>query len=577
MNTMDVQRSRIPLRSWSHTSVVAAVGVGTFSFVSILYACKWILLAINVSLPPSVVGAIALTSALIAASSIARERALVSMLSTAALIATAITIDARQVDTSFDGQMYHQEAMLRLLEGWNPISGDQLRAVAAEQTTRIDFLLEHFPKFPWITGAALAELTGTLEAGKAVQSLLLVAAAFLCCAVARMVFGVPVATSWWLSVLAAGSPIVVAQLGSAYVDGITSLVLLIALIAGIGAVFSTDSVLTGLLATIAPTALALLVNTKLTGLIYGVGLGGSLVVLALVYARPIPAIVLAVGIVWGIVAFGFDPYVRNTLRYGSPVYPVTAYSFSGVTPIEESLIVDQLPGDFVGEDRFSKLGASLFGRSENVHRPLVSAPKWPWKVTREEFEAFRDPDVRIAGFGPLFALILCSALVLNAGLLLQHRRVGGMVALMSFVLLTSTLVNPEAWWARYVPQLWFIPLVIAAGAVTRHSSFFRWVGGAVLMLMTVNVAGIAWLRFLHVRDAGALQQTQLERLADSASVAVQFGQFRSLRARLRYYGVPFHEVAELPCRVPGEIFYAPVNYCATAKGEGGIPLPEQSR
>jgi hypothetical protein len=67
-------------------------------------------------------------------------------------------------------------------------------------------------------------------------------------------------------------------------------------------------------------------------------------------------------------------------------------------------------------------------------------------------------DVRIGGFGPLFGGIV---LLMLAALIIGGRGPTWEGGVLIFLLFICTVINPEMWWARYVPGLWLVPVLIA--------------------------------------------------------------------------------------------------------------------
>ena len=65
-------------------------------------------------------------------------------------------------DNSWDGLAYHQEAVLRLAAGWNPLFES-----SGSYGTGEELYLDHYAKGPWIAAAAVLKATGHVEAGKA--------------------------------------------------------------------------------------------------------------------------------------------------------------------------------------------------------------------------------------------------------------------------------------------------------------------------------------------------------------------------------------------------------------------------
>ncbi len=69
--------------------------------------------------------------------------------------AVSARISVAFYDVSFDGQAYQQEGVYQLAQGWNPLFTHYLSPISIDQNVK----LIHYPKGPWIIGAAMYRLT----------------------------------------------------------------------------------------------------------------------------------------------------------------------------------------------------------------------------------------------------------------------------------------------------------------------------------------------------------------------------------------------------------------------------------
>jgi len=123
-----------------------------------------------------------------------------------ACAAAALAFGAAFYDVSWDGQVYHQQAVLALAEGWNPFWDAPLSIAARPDNIWIN----HYPKAAWIAQAILFRATGSLEAAKGLQLLPLAAAALLVFAALRA-RGLRPWSAGVLAALTAGNPVALAQ------------------------------------------------------------------------------------------------------------------------------------------------------------------------------------------------------------------------------------------------------------------------------------------------------------------------------------------------------------------------------
>ena len=69
-------------------------------------------------------------------------------------------------------------------------------------------------------------------------------------------------------------------------------------------------------------------------------------------------------------------------------------------------------------------------------------------------------DMRIGGFGYFWSgilLLLLPFVILNKNEISENNKIYYFTIIL---LWSSVLLNPESWWARYVPQFWLIPIFI---------------------------------------------------------------------------------------------------------------------
>jgi hypothetical protein len=296
----------------------------------------------------------------------------------------------------------------------------------------------------------------------------------------------------------------------------------------------------------------LAINLKFTGIPY-VLIGGAGLAIIAANARKFDVTRLAVwsvigGVVLG-VGFGCDPYVKNTVTHKHPFFPLR-----GENAID--IMANTMPRPLMQMGRLEKLGFSLFHESSNDLNPTIRL-KVPMSVaSTEEINTFQIHDVRLGGWGPLFGGILILALGAMGALLAlsKQRQAVWLMSATVLVLMASVLANPEAWWARYTPQLWLVPLIVSVALLSHRARPIRITGFMVGLLMLVNSSLVAKAYYpFNYRTSGELhaEMSKLARCTDP--IAVSFGQFPALRVRLERANVPFTMVSSpegLICAAP---------------------------
>jgi hypothetical protein len=441
-------------------------------------------------------------------------------------------------DTSWDGQNYHFEALLQLADGWNPFYESPTNAVYSQH-------LEHFTKGPWINAVALYKLTGNLEQAKAFHMLLMLAA-FLLSITALSTFRT-LKRQWvvLLSVLATFNPVSLCQLFTFYVDGLMSSLLVIVVSLFI-LIYRQPS---RLLMVTAASAIVIIVNIKLTGALYATIIGVSYSVWAICRKKQYRvdlATCLLAGYCAGVLLVGYNPYITQYaskfLSTGNPFYPSNLKTF---IPLE-----DNAPSNFLSMNWGEKLLTSLLSRSQATKEP--SQYKWPFTVALDEILAFYAPDVRVAGFGPLFGGVSLLTVALWIGALARYRRrlmLASILLLLLAAILASGLSNPEAWWARFVPQLWMLPLltILLIVSTTPHGRLHR-LSHIAVVILCINQLLITPPYLVGVIARSALQTHHLSQLKNTGErIIVTFNHFVSMESRFTEWGIDYQSVDALPC------------------------------
>lgn len=445
------------------------------------------------------------------------------------LLLAALLLAGRFYDVSPDGQTYHQRAIIDLAFGWNPVYAPQAPA---------HFSIVNFPKGPWLSAASVYALTGRVEQAKGFNALLIVAAFLLVLETVRSVTKLPLATSVLVSGLAAANPVAVTQALSFYVDGQLASYLLMLTCAALLVTFRPSRITKATFALLLVAA----VNVKLTALVYVLLFGiGSIVGTYLADRARVreTTLVAVTAIAFGTVVVGFNPYVVNTVGYRNPFYPMAG-------PNARIGYEDQRPANFNDMKSITRLAASLLSRAQ--WGTQAAELKWPFTLSVDELRSNAYPDTRTAGFGPLFggAMILATvSLGLSGSVGGRRADVRAALAVVAGLLM-SVVIIPEAWWARYVPQLWLIPVVSAVTAVAMvKRRVVQILGYAVLAVLVVNVLAVGGYYALYQYRQTAELSAQLARLAgEPGGVAVAFRGFSSNSVRLKEAGVRYVEISD---------------------------------
>jgi hypothetical protein len=249
------------------------------------------------------------------------------------------------------------------------------------------------------------------------------------------------------------------------------------------------------------------------------------------------ALSLAMGTAVGCLFVGFNPYVTNTVRNGNPFYPLAG-------PGAVDIMTTNSPANFHGMNRFEELFVSVFSRTENVYGLQSSHWKWPFTIDREELAGIW-LDTRVAGFGPLFGGAVLLSLALLATAWASDKKKTLAFTGLGLLILCSALVNPEAWWARYAPQLWLLPVLCAMLGLSINSRPQKLLGLAIALVLILNLCLVSAYYFEQQYTDNAILENQLAQMRGAHLVLVSFGSDYSNRVRLAEADVHYREVARL--------------------------------
>jgi hypothetical protein len=274
----------------------------------------------------------------------------------------------------------------------------------------------------------------------------------------------------------------------------------------------------------------------------------------------------AAALALGVVVFGFNPYVTNTVHRGHPLYPVlgTAAYPSHADLGEDGIEKWETPANMKGRNRVVRLGYALFGRpgAQPFHPGENAEIMIPFDVGWKDFGMYYFHDVRISGFGPLFSGAFLMSLVMLGAAAARPGPVRLAVLITAGTIVLSLLVSEHTWWARYGPQLWWIPvLAVIAGLLNVGPRAAGWSTWALATLLVVNTVPVAFVHFRWEADATRTTNEQLERLRGAAGVLADFQYFgEPFGMRLRNAGVAFTAVDRLPCETPIELMSVSPGY-----------------
>ena len=355
-------------------------------------------------------------------------------------------------DFSYDGTTYHQASIIWLKWGWNPIY-TKLSTFAGSLPYQFPSSLEygqHFLKFFEIIGANIYALTGKIELTK-LTNFILALSAF--CYTFYSIKNYKDISNWRVGIFAflfVFNPVCVYQALTNYVDCAFYYAFLILIFALINFTKSQDK---NTLFMIVMSSV-IFANIKLTGLFTVLIM--LFVFLIAFFTKKLSKV--SILIIFLIFLTGINPYITNLLSGYNPLYPVVKNSFLNAN---KEYMTTSYPTGFENANRFKKLFISTFSSSRNLSLLINKDEptlKIPFTITNDDI--FHFEDMRVGGFGYFFSGILLCALILSAFLRFKNKKDKRLFFIVMAILALSILGNHEAWWARFVPQMWSLPLFI---------------------------------------------------------------------------------------------------------------------
>lgn len=356
-----------------------------------------------------------------------------------ALISSAILYD-----NSFDGNTYHQGAIIDMLAGCNPYYHPE----------QIDIIWgRHYAKALEIAASTIAIFFNRIECGKAVNIMLIQASLFIAYSFLRRRFAqLSLQRTLLITTLITLCPTVIRQAYIYYTDYALYTFMLLAIIALI-TLYSSNNPLSWCILAI---SVIFATSTKFTIAFYLYLTIATAIVWYYVTNHRQQSIRLTIAAaIFAIIGFGiigYHPYITNTIGWGNPFYPLIGGNVD--------IMTSNTPELYLEGNRVSNWFRSLFynAQGSGIWIPFVSDSLHDYYISY---------DSRIAGFGPFFGYVLFASIALMALTLykqkhyiipLKHQAYTYII--LSAILLVACFVFEQSWWMRYTPFLWAVPIIL---------------------------------------------------------------------------------------------------------------------
>jgi hypothetical protein len=447
-----------------------------------------------------------------------------------ALIVTAALTCDYYYDLSFDGQWYHQDAIILLNQGWNPF-WDAPIAHSVASGLNADYV-NHYAKAAWLTAQAFYDLLPWIQMSK-MANLLWIFASFLITMGGLFRWTQRPFVAVIIALLLAASPAAVGQSLSFYVDGqLYSLMLILAILLADVFIDGYSTIRwTGIM-----LAFVYLSNLKFTGLIYGILMMGLLLIAVAIKNKPAlfkTMVISGLTIILGVSVFGACTYVRNIREKGHPFYPIMGENNEG-----KHIAEVQYPKNFFDKNRFEKWNLATFSyptyTSPDTH---PSRPKtlFRWKNIRESFPYYQLHQPMVIGaLGPFSAEVILLLLPLLGILLYRHFK--GVFPWVLLGLIAIVIVQPEFWNYRYASHALFVlGWILLFGLLDTN----RWIQSYTFILVVGFIANFAicGLEYAKWNQAGSQAIHAEKKQLQHQSLYIKKGWIRSMDIRMKEWGI----------------------------------------
>lgn len=439
------------------------------------------------------------------------------------LFVTSIFVCGKIYDVTADGNTYHKLAIGALKNGWNP-SYESVRDFTKEDGNVFDvsseninaLWVDHYAKATEIFASVIYSVTNNIESGKAYTILLM----YICFAIIGSYLYQNKKIHWLASIVIAGliafNAITIVQIGNYYVDGALMMSLFLILYSCFVIGQEEDKELRKETFFVLAASIIWCINAKFTGLAFS-GLFCFAFYIYWLYKSYkkgkdifkkdfikytvfyIITVIVAIGIV------GFSSYTKNFIDHGHPLYPL-----SGKGHVD-NMVVQEQPKSFSDKNHIEIFLISLFSKGQNVSPSYSSENvqpelKIPFTFSKEEVKNYTIPDIRMAGFGPLFSGIFIISVIVAIVMVIQfirNKRYDLLAPYLIVVGITTLLliILDGNYWARYIPYVFTIPVISLIYLLYNTKNKIKVAIGVILsVLMIINSGLVFYVTVKNIRD-----------------------------------------------------------------------------
>lgn len=457
-------------------------------------------------------------------------------------------------DTSWDGQGYHQSAVIALSSNWNPALDP---SIDFTQELPSQIFAEGYPSALWELEATVYSVTNRINSAKVFNiAIAMIAALMVYSLLRKLKFSIILSSI--ISLLITLQPVYLIQVLTFMEDGFGYELLVIAA-ASLAIMASSRKDYWAIFSFI--MAELFLVTTKYSHLPLSVILGGlfALIIINRIMngdyrINKITISLFGLFIFASLVFFSL-PYLRNQFHHNAMFYPTNIPELMG------SVRYNNVPNNLQDSDKFTLLFYGIFSKAQSREsgdprsEANVAQLKFPFIFTPTEVtDSAELYNNRVGGAGPLFSGVVVLSILLTIFLYFKMETVKQRYAIYAslfglLIILLLSLVAPTPNLLRYTNQLQLIPfaLIIPIYAVF-NKPYIKMVCYIIIALSAVNVFLFSTSVVTKTIAEHNLINQQMEELRSSGKeYQVSAQQFYSSYLLLKEQSIKFTPVNSLTC------------------------------
>ncbi len=345
------------------------------------------------------------------------------------IFAVAFILSVIFWDSSWDGRWYHQYAIISLRDGWNPVYDNALETVIYKTM----FWEKYYPKFCEIISANFVVLFKNIESGKIINWLLCFSLFSLSLCTFSKFKNLSEKKIVFISFLTCFNPVLICQISTYYIDFIVYIFFVLLIFS----MYLIRKECQNNIKLLFVMSLVMLSAVKTIGLFYV----PLFLIFYFLYCKGYKSIkqysVISIVTIFLVLITMVNPYFTNVKQGHHILYPL-----AGENKID--ILTGNRPDAVRDGSYFLR---TLYG---------IFAVR----------SGYNCADSRVGGFGCLWGLIIlvmfCYLLYNMPSVKLYLKNKDNFEKYLIFFILFTVLINPENWWARYVPQFWLFVIFFCA-------------------------------------------------------------------------------------------------------------------